>query len=389
MRRQPVERHPGITLRTWTTSGKTQRRFDASYRGPDHREHSRTFTKLGDAERWLRDQRGRADRGEWVDPTAGNRRLGDYALEWLETASLAPNTKRRYRSLLRVHVLPAFGRHPINGIRPSDMRQFVAALSAKGLAPKTVRHAYTLLVGILGVAVEDGLISRVPKPPRERGRRGILPPVPKSLHNYKTHEEIARLAATIPPRYRALIYLGAYGALRYGELAALRVEHVKLRRIEVVETLDNNEPKWGSSGSVPIPAFVAEELARHLSAFPLGPEGLVFTAPEGGPLHYPNFYRRHWRPAVEQAKLAPMTPHDLRHSAVALAIEAGAHPRAIQELCRHSSFNTTMSIYGGLFPDLAEKLAEELDAKARAAARAGSVRDETSVAEVVELRSSP
>jgi integrase len=321
-------------------------------------------------------------------PRGGHRRLGGFALEWLETATLAPNTRRRYESLLRVHILPAFGRHPINGIRPSDMRKFVSALSAKDLAPKTVRHAYTLLIGIPGVAVEDGLISRVPKPPRERGRRGILPPVPRSQHHYKTHEEIARLAVSITPRYRALVYVGAYGALRYGELAALQVDHVKLRRIEVVATLDNDEPNWGSAGSVPIPAFVAEELARHLSTFPTGANGFVFTAPEGGQLHYPNFYRRHWQPAVERANVAPMTPHDLRHTAVAVAIEAGAHRRAIQELCRHSSFNTTMSICGGLFPELAEKLAEQLGARARDAARAGLERDGATETEVVELRRS-
>jgi integrase len=270
------------------------------------------------------------------------------------------------------------------------MRKFVSALSASGLAPKSVRHAYTLLVGILGTAVDDGLIPKVPRPRRERGKRGLLPAVPKPRHNYKTHEEIARLAASPPlsPRYRAFVYLGAYGALRYGELAALRLDHVKLRRVEVVETLDGDEPKWGSSGSVPMPAFVADVLAEHLAQSPPGPSGLVFTAPEGGPLHYPNFYRRHWRPAVEAAGVAPMTPHDLRHTAVALSIEAGAHPRAIQDLCRHSSFNTTMSIYGGLFPDLAEKLAEDLDARARTAAlsaRAGLERDGSDEADVVDF----
>jgi integrase len=299
-----------------------------------------------------------------VDPTAGKQRFGEYALEWLETAAIAPSTRRRYNSLLLVHILPAFGPMPVSGIRPSDLRNLVAALSAKGLAPRTVRHAYTLLLGILNTAVDDGLIPKVPKPSRERGKRGILPPVPKSRHNYKTHVQIARLAATPPlaPRYEAFVYLGAYGALRYGELAALRVEDVKLRRIEVRETSENYEPKWGSSGTVPIPAFVGEMLAKHFRHFAPGPGGLVFTAPEGGPLHYPNFYRRHWLPAVEAAGIAPMTPHD-RHTAVALSIEAGAHPRAIQDLCRRSSFNTTMSIYGGLFPDLAEKLAEDLDAK--------------------------
>ncbi len=66
-----------------------------------------------------------------MDPTAGKQRFGEYALEWLETAAIAPSTRRRYNSLLLVHILPAFGPMPVSGLRPSDLRNFVAALSAK------------------------------------------------------------------------------------------------------------------------------------------------------------------------------------------------------------------------------------------------------------------
>ncbi len=354
--------------------GGRQVAYVARVRGTDRKEYSRWFTRKIEADRWATTQEGQKQRGNWVSPSAGKKRLDDYANEWLETATyLAPNTRHRYESLLRVHIVPALGPVSVNAIRPSDLRAFVKALTDKGLAPKTVRHAYTLLVGILGTAVEDGLIATVPKPARGRGQRRILPPVPLAKHNYKNHEEIARLATTEPlaPIYGALVYLGAYGALRYGEMAGLRADHVGIlqRKVEIVETIDAGEPKWGSSGTIPLPGFVAEELSRHLEEYPPGPDGLVFTAPGGGALRYENFYRRAWIPAVRAAGVAPMTPHDLRHTAVALAIADGAHPREIQELCRHSSFNTTMTIYGGLFPDLAEKLARRLDRKARAAAR--------------------
>ena len=43
----------------------------ARYRGPDGRQHSKTFRRKVDAERWLRTEELRGDRGEWVDPTAG------------------------------------------------------------------------------------------------------------------------------------------------------------------------------------------------------------------------------------------------------------------------------------------------------------------------------
>jgi integrase len=51
--------------------------------------------------------------------------------------------------------------------------------------------------------------------------------------------------------------------------------------------------------------------------------GLVFTAPDGGPVRPSLFRRRVWRPAVRAAGLEPLRIHDLRHSAVALWIAAG------------------------------------------------------------------
>jgi integrase len=41
---------------------------------------------------------------------------------------------------------------------------------------------------------------------------------------FLTPVEIARLADTIRPHYRALVLVGAYGGLRIGELAGLRRE---------------------------------------------------------------------------------------------------------------------------------------------------------------------
>jgi integrase len=119
------------------------------------------------------------------------------------------------------------------------------------------------------------------------------------------------LAAAIEPRYRALVYAGAYAALRWGELAGLRLTRLRLlaRRIDVVETLVdvNGEsvegpPKTGRR-SVSIPAPLADELARHLTHYPAGEDGRVFTSPDGKPLRHGNFLRRAWRPALRRASL--------------------------------------------------------------------------------------
>jgi hypothetical protein len=81
-------------------------------------------------------------------------------------------------------------------------------------------------------------------------------------------------------------------------------------------------------------------------------------------------------PAVRQAGLEPLRFHDLRHTAAALAIKAGAHPRAIMERLGHSSITTTLNQYGHLFPELDQALAGRLDEMAQSAFEAGPIRDQ-------------
>jgi integrase len=78
---------------------------------------------------------------------------------------------------------------------------------------------------------------------------------------------------------------------------------------------------------VTIPAFLADELGQHLSEA-RATDDLVFPALEGGHLRRTNFRRLLWAPAVERAGISPApTFHHLRHTAAALAIAEGAHPK--------------------------------------------------------------
>ena len=84
MERRRVDKHPGIKLRRWTDAqGRQQCRYDGTYRGRTDREHTKTFARLGDADRWLRGQRAKADRGAWIDPNRGQIPLGEWDEHWL------------------------------------------------------------------------------------------------------------------------------------------------------------------------------------------------------------------------------------------------------------------------------------------------------------------
>ncbi len=340
------------------------RRYRARYRSPDGREGSKTFRRRIDAERFLVSMESAKLKGEWINPAEGKICLCDFAEEWMSTvAHLRPSTRNRYSSLLRVHIVPALGNLPLASIRPMDVQAFVSGVLKSGLSATTAHHAFRLLSEILKAAQLDGRIGRNPA-------AGVCPPPRRHQEQgYLTAEEVWALAETIDPRYRVLVLSGVYGALRWGELAGLRVTRLRLlqRRIDLVETLVEvgsrltfGPPKTGTR-TVSIPAPLADEIARHLAQFPPGDDGLVFTSPAGTPLRHANFYRREWHPALERAGLSPgLRIHDLRHTGVALAIAAGAHPKEIQELCGHASIGTTLNVYGHLFEALQDRLAERL-----------------------------
>jgi hypothetical protein len=112
---------------------------------------------------------------------------------------------------------------------------------------------------------------------------------------------------------------------------------------------------------VGLPRAVVEELAAHLG--PVGPaDAHVFTAEKGGVLRPSNFRRKVWLPAVRAAGLAPLRPHDLRHTAVALWIAAGANPKEVSVRAGHTSVAFTLDRYGHLFEGHDQELRDRLDA---------------------------
>jgi integrase len=206
-----------------------------------------------------------------------------------------------------------------------------------------------------------------------RGREAQGPPAlaPRRPESDPTPAEIARLADTIRPSYRALVLVGAYGGLRIGELAGLRRSRVDLLRgtVDVAEIVTEvggrlrvGPPKTRASRrTVGLPRAVVEELAAHL-ATPAPPDAFVFTAPKGGPLRVIAFRARTWRPATRNSGLDGLRIHDLRHTAVALWIAAGANPKEVAARAGHTSVSFTLDRYGHLYPESDAALRDRLDA---------------------------
>jgi integrase len=58
----------------------------------------------------------------------------------------------------------------------------------------------------------------------------------------------------------------------------------------------------------------------------------------------------HWRPAVARPRLAPLRPHGLKHTGVALLALAGVDPSEIARRAGQASVAFTYDRYGHLLP---------------------------------------
>jgi len=115
-----------------------------------------------------------------------------------------------------------------------------------------------------------------------------------------------------------------------------------------------------------------EQMAAHISQFNT-PNGLVFTSPGSQPLRSGNFRRSVWVAAVndlaqDTPSLAGLRIHDLRHTAASLAISCGANIKAIQQMLGHKRASMTLDVYGHLYTEDLEALADRLDERYRGAA---------------------
>jgi integrase len=309
-----------------------KRRWQARYRSPGGREHARNFSREKDASTFVNTIEADKARGLWIDPRLGKTPVKDFAEQWLDSRiNIRAGTMARDESLVRNHIVKAFGGVQIGRLRKADVQTWVKHMSA-GYAPATVRKADSLLGAIMAEAVDHRMIAESPC------RRVKLPRTERVERRYLSPEEVRRLAAALPDLYRALILTASYLGPRWEELAGLKREHLNLlrREMRIVGTIERTAGTYRYTGetktkaarrTLRLPAFLVDILGRHLETAP--PSDYVFPAAEGGFLRYDNFRTRIWDPAVKKARLGPLTFHELRHTAAAIMIDEGSDPLQI------------------------------------------------------------
>jgi integrase len=272
---------------------------------------------------------------------------------------LKPSGIASKETVLRVHLVKAFGDKRLDEISTEDVQRLKAALSES--APKTVNNVLTVLSVVLRTAVEWGVIALVPCSIN-------LLKAPKNEACFHDFEAFDRLVDVARSEALALlvVLLGGEAGLRCGEIMALEWTDVDFAKRQL--TVARSEwkvtmPKGGRIRYVPMTRRLTDTLreARHLR----GPR--VLCDGTGKPLTQ-KVVQVMVRRTARRANVKPGI-HILRHTFCSHLAMRGAPARAIQELAGHQDLGTTQR-YMHLSPaalDAAIRLLETGTETARAA----------------------
>jgi integrase len=258
-------------------------------------------------------------------------------------------------------------------------------MQARGLSPRTIQYARSVLRRALGQAVRWHLLER---------NVGSATDTPRLVRRDSLAFGIAGVAAfkraAKKDNLAAMWLLALDSGMRPEEYFALtwsnvdldagvvRVQRVLSRRKKskegdpVLDTWYFTEPKTrGSVRSIHLAAQTVAALRKHKVAqarqrLALGAKwkdtDLVSTDSLGGPLHSSNLHKRHFKDLVTAAKLPKgFRPYDLRHSCATILLEKGIRPKIVQERLGHASSNMTLDVYSHVTPTMQTAASDALE----------------------------
>lgn len=254
------------------------------------------------------------------------------------------------QSVLKNHLLPLFGKRPLDQITDEQVAKLKARLRDR--SRKTTNNVLTVLGKLLKVAVKWKLLDAMPCAVE---LVKVSNPTPE-FYEFEDYARLTEAAEKIGTRALLVLLLGGDAGLRRGEMMALRwsdvdfrrgqlkIEHAAFRRSTRV-ALEENAPQWtidtpksGRGRIVPMTKALTGALHRHRHLRCQ----YVLALDDGSPA--PGHVLRDWlESAQRRAGLRVMgSLHKLRHTFCSHLAMRGAPPKAVQELAGHESLSTTL-----------------------------------------------
>lgn len=324
---------------------------------------------------------GSVARGSYVEPS--RQTVAGYLQEWLPSARarLRPGAYDAVALHVRAYIIPGIGDVPLQGLTAARVKVLYAELAESGrhrggggLSAKTVHNIHRTLSRGLSDAVHDGVLVRNPAE-----RCHTMPSSPEQA-TWDAGQVRAFLVHVAEDRLVTMWRIAATTGIRRGELVGLRWSDVDLEHGRL--SISQQRAKGGGTVAagptktrrsrrlVSIDPATVTALRGHRKRqaeerllFGAGytDEGLVFCREDGVPLHpdrVTQLFRRH----SAAAGLPWIKVHGLRHTHATLMLQAGVHPKVVQERLGHSSIAITLDTYSHAIPAMQEDAADRLAA---------------------------
>jgi integrase len=325
-------------------------RWMARYVDDRGREHSRSFPRKADAQRWLDSQTAAVVSGTHVAPRDAQLTVQQWCDLWIEGYQIhRPSTVRSAQIHIR-QIVDEFGGMSLSAVRPSQIKAWVAQLQADGRQASYIYRLHSRLSQIMSDAVNDGVLGRNPC------SRRTSPPMGRPKMYVATTEQVWAIHDALPDHLRVAVLLGAFAGLRISEACGLRVTDVDFIRGVVHpkrQWPDTPLKSEGSSQPIPIPRDLALLLSASVQKYP---SDMMVTAGRGTDRCNPWTIEEAMR--TVRGKIDGLsdtfTFHDLRHYLASLLIASGADIKTVQARMRHATATTTLDTYGHLWPDADE-----------------------------------
>jgi integrase/recombinase XerD len=255
---------------------------------------------------------------------------------------LAPLTLAAYARDLQDfwEFLEARGREQWGAVTLTDLKDYLAALEARGLAARSrarklsaLRQFFRFLEREEAVAANPAELLDSPRLPRR---------LPKVLGEREVETLLAAPDPATPAGQRdgALLEVLYATGLRVSELVGLTLKQLDLRR-GVVRPLG----KGSKERVVPMVALAVEKLQLYLSQgrprlLQGRPSPYVFLNRRGGKLTRQGFWKI-LKNYARELGVRDLSPHTLRHSFATHLLSRGANLRVLQLLLGHADLATT------------------------------------------------
>ena len=357
-------------------TGKRKRRWHSGFR--TKREAQAACNELAAA----------MQRGDYLQ--ANRQTVGDFVEEWLATIAptVRPSTLDKYQRDLRAHVVRHIGFMQLSKLDGPALNRLWAELAlsgrkparpggqASGLSAKSVENVAMTVHRMLRDAVRWG---RIPKSPADMADPPKRSATHRPIKAWKAETLRTFLEATRSDELSTLGILLATTGLRRGEALGLRWSDIDLDngRAHITQTMIAigwqvyvGQPKTQAGRRpVALDPLTVDVLRRHLGASARAPRsgdgaaarGLVFCGPDGEPLHPERVYQA-FRRALIRHKMPTIPLHGLRHTWATIALQAGVHPRVVQERLGHSNIAITLQTYSHVLPTMHDDAAASVAA---------------------------